>query len=76
MAKLKFIKTITRHAYGGDFYFHVYEDARMLHVIGSGDRESTGKPRHGSEVDFIANSLIATLLERGNCPDGDFPKPY
>ncbi|TIX89285.1 hypothetical protein [Rhizobium sp. P44RR-XXIV] len=76
MPKMTFVKTMKRHVYGGDFYFHVYEDARMLHVIGNGDKESTGKPHHGSELDMIANGLIATLLDRGRCPAGEFPKPY
>jgi hypothetical protein len=76
MAKMTFVKTIKRHVYGGDFYFHIYEDARMLHVISSADKQSTGKPRHGNELDMIANNLIDTLLNRGNCPAGEFPKPY
>lgn len=76
MSKLKFVKTLTRHVYGGTFFFHIYEDARQIHVFGSGDKISTGKSESSDKSDLIVNDLIGTLLARGNCPAGSFEKPF
>jgi hypothetical protein len=74
MAKLnssrKFIQTVTRTVRGEEFYFHIFTDAHMIHVLGRGDKQSTGKPGGNSNADLIINDLISTVLARGNVAPG------
>lgn len=69
-----FLHTVIRTVRNEDYHFHVYTDARMIHVRGrGGDQESTGKPHDNASGDFILNDMINALLARGNISPGAWP---
>ncbi|MBF2716897.1 hypothetical protein [Agrobacterium vitis] len=69
-AKHTFIQTETRVFRGEEYHFHVFTDDKMIHVLGRGDKESTGKPIDQESRTLIANDMISRLFTRGNVAPG------
>jgi hypothetical protein len=72
MSKLTFLRTINRTVRGEEYQFHIFTDDRMIHVVGRGDKESTGKPHDKASGEFIVNDMIGALLRRGNIKPGEW----
>ena len=68
--KRTFVRTVTRTVRGEEYHFHVFTDDCMIHVLGDGDKQSTGKPDPADNGDLIINDMINTLLARGNVAPG------
>lgn len=71
-AKRVFLRTVIRIVQGEEYHFHVFTDERMIHVLGRGDKESTGKPHDSTSGDFIVNDMIGVLFRRGNVSPGEW----